>query len=153
MVLYKGILGTVEVLFGSAMLAVTLGANYLVASGLAQAIINEELSEDPHDLFMHWLLTHNFPLSHSTALGLGALALGLGLAKLFIAAGIWFRSGRMRSVSLLILGFIGAIGLGALIRSFSWFKLLTVGLDLAVLYYLWRVLPHYLKTSPLDRIP
>src|SRR3989339_796410 len=83
-VLYKFILGLVELIFGSSFVLLTLGAQEVSSSGVVQKIISKELGEDPNDLFVHWLLTHNLPFPISTALHLSLLVLALGIIKLII---------------------------------------------------------------------
>lgn len=143
-VLYKGILGLIEIVFGLALLVVTIGGSSLTSSHFIQNFIIRELAEDPNDFILHWILTHNLP-SAQTALHLGLLVLILGLVKIFIAIGIWYSSRQVRNISLFIVSTLGIFGLTEIVRSFSIFKLLTVVIDFVLLYYLWKVLPKHLK--------
>jgi uncharacterized membrane protein len=144
-VLYKGILGLIEIVFGLALLVVTIGGSSLTSSYFIQNFIVNELAEDPNDFILHWFLTYNFP-SAQTVLHLGVLVLILGLVKIFIAIGIWYSSRQVRNISLFIVATLGIFGLAEISRGFSIFKLVTVVVDFVLLYYLWKVLPKHLKS-------
>jgi uncharacterized membrane protein len=81
-VLYKGILGFIEIAFGLALLVVTISGKRLTSSHFIQNFIIRKLVEDPNDFILHWILTRNLS-STQTALHLGLLVLILGLVKIF----------------------------------------------------------------------
>ena len=118
-VLYKGFFGLVETVFGAALIGVTLWFSNPSSHRLIDKLISKELSEDPHDVVVNWVLTHNLPVSPHMALQLSFLVLSLGLLKLFIATGIWFRSPVARQVSLVLVASLGLFGMVELAHSFD----------------------------------
>ncbi len=118
------------------------------ASGLlllfSGAIIRIELSEDPQDLFMNWLLkTVHF--NPSNALRFGILLILLGLIKFAIAVGVWYGSWNVRRVLMIFLSIITVYACVDIIVSFSAWKFFTLASDLVILFYLWKILPSHLS--------
>lgn len=148
-VLYKLTLGLVEVIFGFTFVAVALGVQQVAASRIIQYLIARELSEDPNDFFVRWVLTHNLPGVLHTVLGPSLVVLALGLVKLFIAYAIWQNSRRTHVIVLILVAALGLAGLVSTLQAFSWFKVAATSVDALLLYYLAWVLPrHY----PLDEV-
>ena len=143
-VLYKGLFGLVEVVFGGALVAVTLWFTNPNSHHFINQLIASELAETPRDAFVSWILTHNLPISPSMALQFGVLVLVLGILKLLVAAGIWYRSPAARVATMVLVAALGLFGVVELWYNFDWFKFGTVIIDAALFYYLWRVLPKYL---------
>lgn len=146
-VLYKVTLGLVEVLFGFTFAAVALGVQQAAASRIIQHLIAKELSEDPNDFLVRWVLTHNVPEVLHAVLGPSLVVLALGLVKLFIAYAVWQNSRRTHAIALALVAALGVAGAVSTVHAFSWFKVVATGVDVLLLYYLAWVLPrHY----PLD---
>ncbi|HCU47510.1 MAG: hypothetical protein UW01_C0020G0004 [Candidatus Nomurabacteria bacterium GW2011_GWA2_43_66] len=144
-VLYKFILGLVELIFGSSFVLLTLGAQEVSSSGVVQKIISKELGEDPNDLFVHWLLTHNLPFPISTALHLSLLVLALGIIKLIIAYSIWQHSHKAKILSIILVSALGIGGMIEIWQNFGWFKVVATIIDFLLLYYLAFVLPKHIE--------
>ena len=117
----------------------------LSAAGLItkSATLRGELTDDPQDQLAAWLLAHwNLQPSQLRAMSAGLLA--LGLVKIVLALGMWYRSWWIRDIALVTMGIAGVFALGALVVEFSLFRLALVGTDLLIVLYLWRILPRYL---------
>jgi len=130
-VVYKFIWGSIEVLSG-------------ILLYFSSFLIARELVEDPQDLFVNWLLTNNH-INLSAAKEFGIIIGLLGLGKVLIAFGIWYRSALMRDIGIAYFSLIGAYAIFSILSHFTIFKLLTLVADLAILYYLWQILPKHLK--------
>jgi uncharacterized membrane protein len=141
---YKAFLGLVETIVGAGLAALTLFVSAPVVTSIVKHVITEELSEDPQDRLANWVLTHNLPLGSRTALYASLVVLGLGVLKLVVAVGIWRRSFAARNITMALVGILGLFGVAELMHSFSWFKVVTVTIDVVLFYYLWRILPRYL---------
>lgn len=146
-VLYKAVLGLVEVVFGFTFTFVALGIERAAASSLIQSMISKELGEDPNDFFIHWLLTHNLPVSLRTAMQVSLVVLFIGVVKLIIAYAIWKHSHKAQVVTLVLVGALGVAGAVDTVHAFGWFKVLATAMDFVLFYYLAWVLP---KHVPLD---
>ena len=151
-VLYKAALGLVEVVFGASLGALAFGFKQASSSSSVQAVFNQlvahELSEDPNDLFIHWLLTHNLPIELTTAFQVSLVVLVVGVVKLIIAYGIWKHSYRAQVITLTLVAVLGIAGTIDTVRAFSWFKAIATSVDYLLFYYLAVMLPRHL---PLDR--
>ena len=121
----------------------------LAAAGLItkSATLRGELTDDPQDQLVAWLLAH-WNLQPSQLRAMSAALLVLGLVKIVLALGIWYRSWWIRDVALVTMGIAGVFALGALVVQFSLFRLVVVGTDLLIVLYLWRFLPRYLPPRP-----
>jgi len=106
--------------------------------------VNQELQDDPQDIFFRWLAGHLPKMSPDTTLALGWIVLIYGLLKVLIAAGLWYRAEATRNISVAIFGFFGVYGAYQTILNFSLWKLMAVCIDLYVLYYFWVILPRHL---------
>lgn len=147
-VFYKAVLGLVEVVFGATFIAVALGVQNVTTNSFIHTLVAKELVEDPNDIFIHWLLTHNFPIALRTAMQISVLVLLVGIVKLAVAYGIWKHSHRAQVASLILVGGLGLAGIFDIIfSSFGWFKLIATAVDIILFYYLAWVMP---KHFPLD---
>lgn len=133
-VLYKTVWGLLEV-----------AAGLFITS--APPVLQAELADDPQDQLVTWLLAHTH-LEPAQLRAASAALLALGLLKLAIAAGIWFRSWLVRDLALLVMGLAGIFAVGALAAHFTTFRLLVVATDLLIVFYLWRLLPRHLPPRP-----
>jgi len=130
-VAYKAIWGLTELLAGALLI-------------FSKRLISGELAEDPQDLFINWLLSH-FNVDYRAAAYTGIVFIGLALAKLVLAAGIWSRSWRFRQAALVFFSAIAVFGAYHLSVKFTALKLFAVLADLSILFYLWKVLPRHLR--------
>lgn len=129
-VLYKAVWGSVESALG-------------VLSLLSAGIVVGELAEDPQDLLINWILAHT-PYAPAIAVHVGVLFAVLGVSKIGIAIGLWFRSWKMRRALLWFLGIVTAFTLVDVTISWSIFTVVALVADGVALYYLWAVLPKHL---------
>lgn len=142
-VLYKGVLGVVEIVTGSALLIFALiSESHRLA--LVLQIVANELREDPQDRLVHWILNNVSSFDARASSEIGILVIFLGLIKIAIAFGVWFRSRRMRIVTIILLSLSSLLAVYELIWQFSVIAALAILADLLVLFYVWRVLPKYL---------
>ena len=105
-----------------------------------------ELVEDPQDLFINWLLAH-IEINQRAATEIGYTILGLGAIKVIIAAGLWYRSWRIRRALIIFLSMVTAFALYQLGARFSILRVLTFLIDVSILFYLWKILPHHLHVN------
>ena len=129
-IVYKLLWGVTELGFG--MLAI-----------FSAVLIRGELAEDPQDIFVNLLLnvTHMTP---GTTAHFGVLFLVLGLTKIGIAVGLWFRSWRMRKYLLVFLGIVTVATVVDIALAWGWIKAFALIADVLVLCYLWKRLPRHL---------
>lgn len=129
-IFYKIIWGIVEIISG-----------FLIF--FSSFFIHAELLEDPQDRFVEFLLNTRLSIINN-AHQLGLLLIILGVTKLALAGGLWYRSWKMRD---LLIGFISLVSLYAaldLAIKPEWYKAFGLAIDLFILYYLWRILPGHL---------
>lgn len=129
-VAYKAVWGLLEVAAGFLLI-------------FSRGLVATELAEDPQDLFINWLLSH-FKVDFGVAATAGAVFIGLGLVKMILAIGIWYRSWRFRLAALVFFAVIGLFGVYELSSKFTALRLAAVAADLLILYYLWKILPKHL---------
>ncbi len=144
MIFYEAISGILELMTGVLIL---LGAYFWTRRGLSEAFLQfiaRELLEDPQDVLINWLAGLQSHVSLRTSLGAGAAILFLGVVKLAIAAGMWFKSWAVRNVAIVFFGIIALLGVYGLVARFSLWKAAAVVADALILYYFWRVLPKHL---------
>ncbi len=125
---YKGLWGTVELLAGFLVL-------------FARAIMAKELIEDPQDILANWVFAH---LGVGDARRIGAIVIVLGMIKIALAFGIWYRSWLVRNIALAFFAVAGFFAVYELTADVTAFRMAALGADLFMIYYLWKVLPkHY----------
>ena len=127
---YKAIWGTLDMLAGAFVHKVP-------------AILKAQLAADPQDQLANWVMAHTSLLpAHIRAITFGLLAVGLG--KLVLAGGIWYRSWLIRDISLWVMSIGGLVALAALVHHVTIWRVLALAIDLVIVWYLWRMLPRYL---------
>lgn len=135
-VAYKGLLGIAEIVFGFLLLApITVGS-------LIERFAAHELSEDPQDIVMNWILAHTglFQLlSH-----LGLVLIFLGSVKFLIAVGLWKRSYSIMRFSFWLLILALLFGVYTISKNFSVPGLVAILIDGGVLVYLWKLIPRHM---------
>jgi uncharacterized membrane protein len=110
----------------------------------SRGFINKELSEDPQDIFANWAL-NQIHLNPTTTRNFGILMIILGIAKILIAAGVWHSSWKMRHFLMWFLSIITLYALGDILIHYSDLRLFTLCSDLAILFYLWKILPSHIR--------
>jgi len=108
--------------------------------------IANELIEDPQDLFLNWLLEH----AHVDTGGLkkiGAFFILVGTVNLILAAGLWYRSWKIRNVMLVFFLAVTAYGVYHLSEKTTVTNAAFVLIDLLISFYLWKILPKHLKVD------
>jgi uncharacterized membrane protein len=150
--LYKACLGIGEMVVGLFLVFAGRIANGHRFSFLEQAV-TEELQEDPQDRFAHWLLNQEQISNIHALVGLGAFVAFLGLLKIVMAFGLWYRSRRLRLVLLVLLSATSLFALYELSRDFSWSLSILLAFDLAILYYLFRIFPKHLDEEIAEIAP
>lgn len=133
---YKFLWGFSEVLVGSALCFFT-------------KLVSGELAEDPQDSLANWFLVH-VHMSPTTSVHLGILFIIFGCTKIAISFGIWYRSKRLRDILMVFLAIVTLYGAYDLIHAVSALKIFTLFMDVIVLLYLWKILPHHLKDKGVD---
>jgi hypothetical protein len=109
----------------------------------SRSIFARELTEDPQDLFVNWLLSHT-NLTQRGALELGIFVAVLGLGKLLLAFGLSFHVRRTRKIAILFFIAIAVFGLYHLSVTFTAIKVLALAADIAILLYFTFILPRHL---------
>ncbi len=144
LIFYNFLLALTEMLAGSLCLLITFFAKHI---GLVNTIIRAANQSDYLDRFVVWLLEHlvALHLDYQLLLNVGLVLIGLGIFKVFVAIGLWFKSHKMRVVALVIFGSLSLYSIYQLIISFSFFGVFALLLDLYIVYYFWRVLPKHLE--------
>lgn len=130
-VLFKGLWGLTE--FASGVLIF-----------FSSKLIAKELLEDPQDLFFNWLLEH-IDFTPKEVHYIGGLVMLLGIAKIVLAFGIWHRTYIVRNLGLIFFGLLGIFGAWHAVFSFSLFKLVALMMDIAILFYFWKILPKHFR--------
>jgi len=144
-ILYKGLIGVAESLAGLALVVASILIQNFHAGEFLQRAIARELEVNPNDVFAGWLSLHTIDVLSFISLHTGFLFFVIGVAKLVIVAGVWYRSLMVRNIALVFLVGSVAYGFYTTYVHFSWIKALVLSLDLFFIYYFWRILPKYLK--------
>jgi len=125
----------------------TVWGIFEVGAGLlaffSSRLIMNELIEDPQDMFLTWLLAH----AHVDTSGLrkiGIFVVIVGITNLILAAGMWYRSWKIRNVMLVFFAAVTAYGLFHLTEKPTVPNAAFVLIDLLITFYLWRLLPKHL---------
>ena len=129
-VVYKLIWGVLDVLAGAFL-------------HKAPALLHAQVVADPENQLARWILRHtSFEPAHIRAMTLGLLAVGIG--KLVLAGGIWYRSWLIRDLALWVMSLGGLVAMGAMLHHFTLVRLVVLAIDLVIVWYIWRMLPRYL---------
>jgi hypothetical protein len=144
LIFYKLLLAAVEMLAGSLCLLAAFFAKHI---SVAQTIINAA-NNDRLDRFVAWLVQKlvDYQFSHDLILHIGMVLIALGIFKIFVAIGLWFKSHKMRLLAMAIFGALSAYSIyGLIFVDFSFFQLVAVLFDLFIVYYFWKILPKHLE--------
>lgn len=136
-------LALVEMLAGVLCL---LGAFFTRHPSLASSI-DALATGDGLDRFVRWLVHYliDSKIADEILLHAGLILIALGLLKIFISVGLWFKSYTMRNIGLLIFAGLASYSIYHLTQGFSVIRLLALASDLFFLYYFWRILPKHLR--------
>lgn len=141
-VAYKGIWGLVEIILGLGTILLGGIIRQAAASEFVHDLVTRELTEDPQDVFVNWLLAHLKWLDFSVYVGAGLIF--LGLVKLALAVGVWYRSWTVRDIGVVFFSGVAVYGVYELAADFSFFKAIALFLDMLILFYFWHMLPKHL---------
>lgn len=130
-ILYKGLWGIVETMVGLVLV-------------YAPRLVARELLEDPQDLFLNWIISHAHP-DFAKAPYIGIVIMALGIGKIIIAIGLWYRSWVMRNVGMVALSIFALYAIWEMIQMFTAFRFIAFVADVAILLYFWKILPRHLK--------
>jgi len=115
--------------------------------GLNALILNrftdEGLKRDADIFLIHWFLDIS-SISLDSIQRISYTFLFFGIVKLLIGYGIWLRSWMLRRAMIFFFLITTSVIAIDIIIAFSFLKLLTFGIDLIFLFYLWKVLPKHL---------
>ncbi len=148
-IILKGLAGAVEICIGLSLLLIAGIGSYMSAhidiANLIIQITAKELLEDPNDWLANWLLNQDPTFLIKAGLYTGLILLMLGMVKLSIAIGIWYRSWTIRNAAMVIL-IISNLGmLYELAMDYSVIKTIALIIDLLILLYVWMILPRHLR--------
>lgn len=138
------------------MVEVTIGVLFLFAkyfllrTGLVKWLQNwiaGELADDPQDFFAQWLFGTITTIDYRAVVHVGILIIALGIIKIVIAAGIWFRSPLLRKIILVFLSVATAYGIWSVIAKLSLFNGVVLLTDVLILLYVWHILPKHFDRS------
>ena len=143
-VLYKGILGLLEILAGIFALIFSSLIRHAATSEFIKNWIVQKLAEDPQGIFINWLTAHDPSGILEEAISLGWGLVILGVIDAGIALAVWFRSWIIRDIGIVFFSAVAIYGITSLAISFSFFKLLAVVLNISILFYFWQAMPKHL---------
>jgi uncharacterized membrane protein len=127
---YKAIWGALDVIAGAFVHKVP-------------AMVKAKIAADPQDQLANWIMAHTSLVpAHIRVLTLALIA--VGVVKIVLAGGIWYRSWLIRDIALWVMSIAGLIALVALLHHLSIWRVLALGIDVTIVWYLWRMLPRYL---------
>lgn len=144
-ILYKGLIGLGESLAGLSLVVFGAMVENLHAGAAIQDYLAKQLQKDPDSALFGWLSSYDLDALTSVSLHAGLLFLVIGLAKLVIVAGVWYRSLIVRNIALIFLTGSVLYGFYTSYLHFSVIKVAILSLDVFFIYYFWRILPKYLK--------
>lgn len=134
---YKAIWGTVETIIGF------IGV-------FSSHLISRELTEDPQDLLANWALSN---IGVVRARQIGAVILVLGIIKIALAFGVWYRSWFIRHAALAFFSVVAVYGLYENIFHFTPLKFAGLLMDLFFVFYFWKILPRHLHDPAVAHVP
>lgn len=143
MIFYKLMLALVEILAGALCL---IGAFFARHPSLT-ITIDRVATTDRLDQFVSWLSHYivESGVSDELLLHLGLILIALGLIKIFISVGLWFKSQTVRRAGIFIFTALAAYSVYHLLQGFSVMRLFALGSDVFFAYYFWRVLPKHIR--------
>ena len=148
--LYKGIFGVIEIILGGVLAVGSIFTHTLFSTNFIQTLIQNELLEDPQDFWANLFVAHNINFGLKISLQIAGFVIVLGIIKLLIAYAVWFRSERVRKISMVILGFLAVFAIYSIFIKFGIFKIIGLAIDLYIFYYLWKIFPKYLRAEARD---
>lgn len=104
--------------------------------------IKKELAEYPQDEFLSFLI-HGGHFKPETSTSVGQLFIFFGILNLIIAISLWYRSHTMRKILIGFLAMVTSYAFVVVLFHFTPFKLFCFLADLAILLYLWKIIPHH----------
>lgn len=125
---YKAVWGTAEAVIGSVGI-------------FSSRLISHELTDDPQDLLANWFLTN---IGVARARQIGTVILVLGIIKIALAFGVWYRSWFIRHAALAFFSVVAVYGLYENIFHFRLLSLGALAMDLFFVFYFWKILPKHL---------
>ena len=143
LIFYKLLLAVIDVLAGALCL---VGAFFIKHPELFDAI-KKAATTDNLDVSANWIFQQlvNWKLDYQLLEQIGLIVIAFGLFNILLAVGVWFRSHKMRLIALIVFGGLCVYNIINLIQSFSTLDLVSLLLDLTVLYYFWRILPKHFE--------
>jgi hypothetical protein len=108
------------------------------------ALVARELAKDPSDALANWILDKVDP-DPKDMHTLGIFLMFLGISKLLVAAGVWWRSWRIRNLLLGFFTLVTLVSAGDLVVEYSTLKAMGVSVDVVIIWYLWKRLPFHLE--------
>jgi uncharacterized membrane protein len=143
MIFYKLMLAIVEIMGGILCL---LGAFFARHPKLVD-FIDQVPTQDMLDEFVkkgaHYLIDSK--IGAELLLHAGLILIALGLIKIFIALGLWFRSQSVRIAGIGLFAGLVLYSSYHLTQGFSTIRIIALISDLFFLYYFWHVLPKHFK--------
>lgn len=143
MIFYKLMLAFVEFMAG----ALCLLAAFFVRHLSLVDTIDVVATGDNLDRFVKWLVHYvvDSQVGDELLLHAGLILIALGLLKIFIATGLWFKSRKMRNIGIIIFTGLASYSIYHLFLGFSAIRIVALASDLFFVYYFWKVLPKHLN--------
>jgi len=144
LIFYKLLLAVIEMLAGGLCL---LGAFFVKHMNIA-VIIEKTATSDNLDRAVNWIVQWlvTSKIDYQLIVQIGVLLIAFGIFNILLAIGVWFKSKKMRTLALVVFGGLSIYGIIELVISFTVFDLVSLILDLIVLYYFWKILPRHLES-------
>ncbi len=142
LIFYKLLLAAVQIVAGTLFLMV---AFFIKHPTIIQAI-HDIAVKDRLDQVINWFAQTivSWQVEYQVVLQLGLILIALGVFSVIVAGGLWFKSEKMRLLALVVFGSLALYSIYHLATDFSILKLLTLGADLFIIYYFWKILPKHL---------
>lgn len=142
-IFYKLMLALIEMLAGALCL---FGAFFARHPSLVGAI-DQVGTTDHLDSFVKWLVHYliDSEIGDQILLHIGLILIALGVLKLVLSVGLWFKSQKVRTAGMLLFSGLAAYSLYQLINDFSTIKAVALVSDVFFAYYFWKILPKYIK--------
>lgn len=142
MIFYKLMIALVEMLAGALCLLAAFFARHPSLVGSIDGVA----TEDKLDQFVKWLVHYliDSRVGDELLLHAGLILIALGLLKIFISAGLWFKSRKMRTLGIILFAGLASYSGYHLTQGFSVMRMIALLSDLFFLYYFWRILPKHL---------